>query len=325
MLTRLKRRLKQYTNMIRRKKRIQIWISIFFITGFGCILGARFVEDEVWRGLLESFGDAFVVAAVVAWLVDPVAQAHFAQEWGRDLYWAIFSPHAPREFKEAHQSLATPDAVIEMCTHELNVTHAEGTPANVLTIDWRISIYGKVVNQDGLKLDDQVFVVRRHDGTPSSYTYWSFHSEGPDQLVFDKDGLNQRKALRADPSGRSVLDQSKLWDRNQTVEFGKQFWSDRHVITTRLTTDYLTLFQPRMVLKHRIKVKGSAASKLNFYLTQLGGPAGELELEPRKAPDGTPYQFQELKKVAFPGQTILLFWTAKDGAEENRTDAAPDH
>jgi hypothetical protein len=322
--TRLKHGLKRYMDTIRRKKRIQAWIGILLITGLGGIFGSIFLENERWQKLVEGLGDAFVIAAVVAYLVDPVAQAHFAQEWGRDLYWAIFSPHAPEEFKKAHKDLAAPDAVIETCTHELTITHAEGTPPEVLTIDWRISIYGKVVNRAGLKLDDQVFVVRRHDGSASSYTYWSFHSEGPDQLVFDEEGLNQRKALRTEPSGRRVLDQSKLWDKMEKIEFGKQFWSDRHVITTRLTTDYLTLFQPRMVLKHRIKISGPATSKLNFYITQLGGRAGELGFEADKAPDGTPYQFQEIKNVAFPGQTILLFWNTKDGTEMQPTDAAPD-
>src|ERR1700737_135930 len=313
--------LRLYRDMIRHKKGILIAIGIFFVIGLSCIFGAIFVKDEVWHGLVAGLGDAFVIAAVVALLVDPVAQAHLAQEWGRDLYWAIFSPHAPKEFKEAHQRRAAPDAYIDTCTHELNITHAEGTPADVLTIDWRISIYGKVVNRDGLKLDDQVFVVRRHDGSPSSYTYWSFQSEGPERVVFHEDGLNERKALRTDPSGRRILDQWKLWDKEKKVEFGKQFWSDRHVITTRLTTDYLTLFQPRMVLKHQIKVKGPAASKLSFYITQLGGPAGEFKLEPKRAPDGTLEQYRELESVAFPGQTTLLFWSAKDGAEVDRIDA----
>ncbi|OBI34975.1 hypothetical protein A5708_10550 [Mycobacterium colombiense] len=301
-----------------------MWVGVLLIMGIAGIFGSSFLEDERWQRLVEGLGDAFFIAAVVAYLVDPLAQAHLAQEWGRDLYWAIFSPHAPAEFKEAHQNLAAPDAVIEMCTHELNITHAEGTAPEVLTIDWQISIDGKVVNRAGLKLDDQVFVVRRHDGSASSYTYWSFQSEGRDQLVFDEDGLHQRKALRTEPSGRRVLDQSKLWDKMEKVEFGKRFWSDRHVITTRLTTDYLTLFQPRMVLKHRIVVRGPAASKLDFYITQLGARFGELEFEADKAPDGTPYQFQELHNVAFPGQTTLLFWHPKDGVEVKPTGAAPD-
>src|SRR2546429_2212674 len=52
-------------------------------------------DDEPWQGLSAGFGDALIIAAVVALLVDPVAQQQFAKEWGRDLYWAIFSPQAP--------------------------------------------------------------------------------------------------------------------------------------------------------------------------------------------------------------------------------------
>jgi len=75
-------------------------------------------ESEVPRDLAGSLGEALIVAFFLALLVDPVAQHQFATEWGRDLYWAIFSPDAPAEFRESLQLLAAPTGYIRRCTDE---------------------------------------------------------------------------------------------------------------------------------------------------------------------------------------------------------------
>jgi hypothetical protein len=63
---------------------------------------------ESVRHLAGGLGDALIIAAVLALLVDPVMQHRFLTEWGRDLYWSIFSPDSPGEFRDAIQGLAGP-------------------------------------------------------------------------------------------------------------------------------------------------------------------------------------------------------------------------
>jgi hypothetical protein len=268
--------------------------------------------NEPWQGLAEGLGDALIVAAVVALLVDPIAQQQFAKEWGRDLYWAIFSPHAPPSFRDALGNLAAPDAYIDKCTHVFTLSRAD-QGSDVLTIDWQISIYGFALKRGRpLLWDGQVFVVRRHDGSPSVYTYWSFQVEGPDKVEFNQAQLEDLAVIN-EPSGRCVLDQSKLPDV-PTIAFGKQFWSNRHVITTRKTNDFLTLFQPKIVLNQRIIVRGEVASEFDFFVTQLGGSvgeAGEIKLKHETLPGGLQQQSHDLDAVAFPGQTTMLFWREK--------------
>jgi hypothetical protein len=106
------------------------------------------------------------------------------------------------------------------------------------------------------------------------------------------------------------LDQSKLPDV-PTIAFGKQFWSNRHVVTTRKTNDFLTLFQPKIVLNQRIIVRGETASEFDFFVTQLGGSvgeAGEIKLKYETLPGGLKQHSHDLDAVAFPGQTTMLFW-----------------
>jgi hypothetical protein len=298
----------------RHKAGFLLTLLMIFLIGAGLVIFARTYlkpETEPWFGLSAGFGDALVIAAVVALLVDPVAQEQFAREWGHDLYWAIFSPNAPQAFRHALEKLAAPDAYIEKCTHILTIDHTEGTPDEVLTLNWHIWIDGIALDRrKPLAWDGRVFVVPRHDGEPSLYTYWSFKVDGADRVEFSGEQLKNLDVVRYEPSGRCVLDQSKLPEVDQ-VDFGKKFSSERHVLTTRLRTDYLPLFQPKMVLKHKIIVRGAAASELDFYIMQLGGDLGEVKFKRETRPGGLEQQSLEHDTVAFPGQTTLLFWSPK--------------
>jgi hypothetical protein len=319
---------KRYLARIRHRRTFLAGLLLVLGIGIVCHILAVYVwhPEHQFHELATGFGDAFIIAFVLAMLVDPVVQEEFARDWGHDLYWAIFSPNAPAEFRDALQDMAAPEAYIDLCTHELDIRHRPGSPQGVLTIDWQISISGVVVNRRGLPSGGKVFVVPRHDGKPSSYTYWSFQTEDSERVAYNESELRGQNAIEMEASGRCVLDQSKL-DNVPRVPFRKRFWSDRHVVTTRGTTDFLPLFQPRMVLKQTIIVKGPAASELDFYVTRLGGPDGEHKLQRYKRPDGTEQQRQDLDTVAFPGQTTMLFWCPTTGSTsqpESDGVASPD-
>ena len=103
--------LKQYLATIHHRWRFAVAIIVIFVLGALFVYLAKYKihpDNEPWQGLAEGLGDAFIIAAVVALLVDPVAQQQFATEWGRDLYWAIFSPHAPRAFATHSETLRRP-------------------------------------------------------------------------------------------------------------------------------------------------------------------------------------------------------------------------
>jgi hypothetical protein len=99
-------KLRQYLALMRRRRSFVIGLGIVLLVAIAFEVVAH--TNLVWaagqegeRALAAGFGDAFVIAFVLALLVDPAAQHQFATEWGRDLYWAIFSPNAPQEFRDA--------------------------------------------------------------------------------------------------------------------------------------------------------------------------------------------------------------------------------
>ena len=81
-------------------------VALVVVGDTGLVWGS----ENAWRQLLAGLGDALVIAAVLALLVDPVAQIRFARRWGRDIFWAIFNPRAPETFREALKDLAAQGA-----------------------------------------------------------------------------------------------------------------------------------------------------------------------------------------------------------------------
>lgn len=92
--------------MLQRRRSFLLGIAGLAAMGAGFVVvsatSALSSHPEYWvRRLLGSLGDAFVIAALLAFLADPLIQRRFASEWGRDLFWAFFNPNAPQEFREA--------------------------------------------------------------------------------------------------------------------------------------------------------------------------------------------------------------------------------
>src|SRR4051812_9692087 len=120
----------RYLGMIRHRRGFLFAIALILLAGILCQVLAHTdwllpLASESVRALIAGLGEALLIAAVLALLVDPVAQHQFATEWGRDLYWAIFSPHAPPDFREALQALAAPSGYITNCTFELRFKYPD--------------------------------------------------------------------------------------------------------------------------------------------------------------------------------------------------------
>ena len=310
--------LRRYTALIHRRTKFFLGIAAVAVLGGLCEVAAHTSvvwnsSDQAFRQLTNGFGDAFIIAAVLAMVVDPVVQHQFASEWGRDLYWAIFSPNAPPEFREALQILAAPIAFISRCQYELKFMYPPDGAAGYFEVDWRVSVAGETLDRRGFRLADRVFVVPRHDGSATSYTLWSFQSEDCDRVSHDEADLKSIGAISIDQSGRTVLDQAKIPDLER-VAFRKKFWSERHLLTSRWEADYLPLFQPRIVLRQTIIIKGEPVRDLVFTIAQLGGT--QVAVQERVRPDGQLELRCELGEVSFPGQATLLTWKPKTPAAD---------
>jgi hypothetical protein len=310
---------RQYLSLTRRRPKFIFGLLVVFGLSCACFVvahtGVVFHDGahESLRDLSGGFGEALIISVVLACLVDPLAQHQFASEWGRDLYWAIFSPRAPQEFRDALQALAAPSGYLNSCTYEVIFSYPADGSRDYFEIDWQISLAGVTLDRHGFKIQDPVFVVSRHDGSPSSYTRWTFQSEDSVRVAYNEDELISLGAMSIDASGRTVLDQRML-PGTAKVPFGKKYWSERHLQTSRWQADYLPMFQPRIVLQQIIIIKGDPVSDLEFSVTQLGRET--VDLVETSRPDGRTQLECRLDSVAFPGQASLISWRARTSGSQ---------
>jgi hypothetical protein len=266
-------------------------------------------EQNLWRELSGSFGEALIIASLLALLVDPLAQHEFATEWGRDLYWAIFSPDAPQEFREALQSLAAPSGFIRRCVYDIRLTQTR-TPSD-MTVELQLNVRaeGMVLDRHGFRPTDSVFALARCDGSPSTYHEWSLYGPEIEGAQYSTEELERLGALYVQSSGRTILDQSRLPASMGTVPFRGTYEAVRKVSTTRRWADFYPLFQNRIVLEQVFMISGDVLDELDISVVQLGGETLDRATEER--PDGRAIIRYSTKKVAFPGQASLVEWKPK--------------
>ena len=280
---------------------VGVSLTIFAYTGSPVVVGSF-----QWKQLAAALGEALIIAFILALLVDPLAQHQLAVDWGRDVYWAIFSPDAPEKFKNALQSLAAPSGYIGRCTYELLFSKYDD--AIVLKITVRAD--GVVLDRRGFRPNDEVFVFAQCDGLPSSYSAWSFRSQDISRDIdLTAADLAKLGAVTGEPSGRTVLDQAKIRDVEK-VPFRGQYETVRRVETKRRYSDYFPLFQNRIVLEQVFLLRGDVLNELDISVVQLGGVT--LDRREETSPGGETIIRYSTSNVAFPGQASMVEWQPKN-------------
>lgn len=313
-------KLQQYLALMRRRRSFVIGLGIVLLVAivFEVVAHTNLVwgaGQEGERALAAGFGDAFVIAFVLALLVDPAAQHQFATEWGRDLYWAIFSPNAPQEFRDALQALAAPVGYISRCTYEMDSSYLSGGAGKGMQLYVRVKLSGVTLDRRGFRPSDKVSVPSGHEGVPSHYRYWSFEGDDTDREEYTEAEMQALGAVSQDEGGRTVLDQSLLLHEQTRVPFGGRYKAERHVEVTSARSGYFPLSQDRIILAQAVVIKGPAATDLDFTLAQLGIGNRQILGHSEKRPDGNVELHFENPNVTFPGQASILSWKPKTTAE----------
>jgi uncharacterized membrane protein (DUF485 family) len=315
--------MKQYLALVKHRRGFVIGLLLVLavatlceVIGYTTWIGGPGGSDS--RQLAVGFGDAFIIAFVIALLADPVAQRKFATDWGREIFWAIFNRDAPEEFRKALQRLAEPRVFVRHCIYELEFTQHDSEDAtNYVMLNWRILLKGKVLDRHGFLPEGTVFVVSGHDGRPSDYIEWVFDASDS-RVAYNLEQMRKRGAVRVEEDGRTALDQDTLARGVSAAPYQSEYRAERRLITTRHRTDYVPLFQPQMVISQDVIVTGPAVGELVFSAVQLG--FGPLECAAGEDPDDPTELRFSTANVAFPGQAILLAWRPKKDTDATAHD-----
>jgi len=306
---------RQYLTLIKHRRGFVLGLGVVLLVAVTCEVVAHTnlvwgVGQEGERALAAGFGDAFIIAFVLALLVDPAAQHQFAKEWGRDLYWAIFSPNAPQEFRDALQVLAAPISYISRCTYEITFPDADPRADKGLQFCMQVKLSGVTLNRRGFRPSEKVFCPSGREGIPSRYCYWSFEGDETDREEYTETEMEALGALSHDGGGNTVLDQALLPPQQKLVRFQGRYKVERHIKVMSTLSDYFPLRQDLIVLTQVVVIKGPAVTDLDFTLIQLGSGT-QVPGRSDTRPDGNIELNFELASVAFPGQANILSWRPK--------------
>jgi hypothetical protein len=288
-----------------------VGVSFTALLGIGLLAvgntGFIWQTETASRQFLAGLGDALIIAAVLALLVDPVAQIRFARRWGRDIFWAIFNPRAPESFRDALKDLAAPKGYLRACTYRFTMDWASDSK-DVLNVRLDVTIEATVLDPSGFKPDVIVRALMCHDGAASRYVHWAFRGEDVKSAEFDEDELKFEGVQEQSFSGHTMLHQERL-RFNGLVPQDKTYVIDRSLLMTRWKCDYMPFWQGNVVLEQLVIVRGNALQDLNFSVFQLAGP--QMEKEEVVRPDGKTELLFSLPHVSFPGQSSVLEWKPK--------------
>lgn len=304
-----------YLSLIRRRRGFLAGLGILLLVAVTCEVVAH--TKLVWtagqeseRALLAGFGDAFVIAFVLALLVDPFVQMQLSRDFGNTLVWALLNPDSPPRFQEGLLDLLKSLHVyIDCCTYEMHFTDLARDPDEGIQFTLHVKLSGVALDQRGFRPSDKVFVASGYKGIPSHYCYWSFKGEDTEVTEYSEAEMVARGALSTDEIGRTVLDQRNLLPKEKRIPFKGCYQAERHVKVTSARSAYFPLFQAPIVLSQKFVITGPAVAGLDFTLIQLG-----TQRRPQRRAKGGELHFKS-DVVAFPGQASILSWKPKATVE----------
>jgi len=127
---------------------------------------------------VAALGDALIVAAILSLIVEPYVRLRLMGEFGRDLFWAIFSPNAPNEFKQSLQELSAPRVYWLTCYWAITLTWTDDTKT-ILTVDTEVEATGMCLDRHGYRPVGEAWVMATHDGSRPRYLHYRFKPHDP--------------------------------------------------------------------------------------------------------------------------------------------------
>jgi hypothetical protein len=300
----------------RSKSRIALLVVLIALGVAGVVVSQRdhFESDHpALAHVLLAFGEAFLVAGLLALAADPFVQRRFAEEWGRELFWAIFNRDAPDAMRKAVNVIAQPEKYIAHgeWTVDLTWVDADHSKLNVAVESERRIV---CVDPDGWSsIKAGSGIVPDCEGNPSQFTGFRVNAKGWSARL---DESNIGKYVTVDENGNASLQPAPLL-KGHRIGYREETVFTTRMSTTMRSVDSIPLFSRQTGLSWTITVKGPAVEDL--FIELFGSDAPEVE-----ADGETPQQKRFKSKpgdVSWPGHGLVL--QCRPSAEPRQAVSAP--
>lgn len=273
--------------------------------------------------LVVAIGEAFLVALVLALVVDPYVKKRLMREGGYDLFWAAYSPDAPPELRQGLVALLKLRQYYRNVIITIEMEWKDASLRDALKLKICVVSCGVNLERRGFKPASKKWVLSSPHGGESSYDLWGLSVPSVGQhIVLTKDDFE--RAMDGGPIAERAEDGTLfICEERMQIEFSipfeAEFVTERRATVFRAADDAFPIVHPGPALVGELRVVGSAEPDLNYDAFHAGLLPGTADW--KALPNGG--RVFPFGSMTFPGQVTMLSWRLKKPSVEVSPDQPP--
>jgi hypothetical protein len=293
--------------------RYGIGLGFTGIVAGGCLATAPLIHNEFWHSVDRIFGDALIIAFVVALVVEPYLRKRFVQLVTADAVWGFLNPNSPEEYRRAVGELASSQIIYRVCDWTVTFSWFDHEKKYV-KVDITLRALGKNVSSKPAPWGGHSWVLastRTPDHTfHSAFTDWNLTVAAAD-IQCHYSGAELAEKAHRDPTHDMVYVDRQELSGGQAIPPGMDL---EYSVTTQMyrhAAGFLPIVFSRSAMTSKLNFRGDALPELTVrYFTP-----GEVE-KTLAGNDGA--KPEKLPGPILSGQHVLVAWRPTSDLGEAR-------
>lgn len=277
-------------------------------------------ETSFWYALTTGIGEAFLISAILATLVDPFLKRRMQTESAWSGIFSFLNSQAPEGLREAIRDLAECKVYYSRTTWTLAFEwfdKAEGILA--VTIDIRST--GRNISKEPYKLNRKAWLLASTTGYQSKYLRYAVSCPGKiTSIDATTDELKDHITIQDD--GSLTVDEASL-SAGQAIPPGSTFEMIKRACMYRHQNGYIPLHHGKFGENVEIKLTGSAIADIDIRVAHPMFDGHSILTERRRPAASEPAADSAKFLRVTPGQTTIVSWkpaTHEDVPPPSRID-----
>lgn len=284
--------------------------GVLLLVAFGAsaeLIAHNLMPADSWAALLlRGLGEAVLISAMLALIVDPYLKRRLRDESGWEVLFGYLNPMAPKHLREALKELASCKTYNTEVVWTVTFTWVDPEQA-ILALT--IESFSASLNLDRRpqKIDERPWVLASIGGYQSEYLRYSLSCPGYFQPIDLRDAELQPYVETHD--NRSISLDDERMAAGRLLPPGVHFENIRVARMYRHGSGYLPLQHGKFAEKVAVVLKGDALSDLDIIVS-IPRRVHQKDLSEWRRRAAPPSEHNSRKKLGqvSPGQITLISW-----------------